>query len=536
LRMEQTDTIMCEDEELLCHLLWSNMRGFHDLRSTEAETFNNILDSFLPKQVLHWNCDESGWTFEFDDLVLSVTSSAIDPLQVFATSFSMPRKYIDPSRRSLRRILGTPLDSRSDMITFAMILLQLAEEAAMQIQDWKTGKIPEASSREAKSRGWNVNEVRNYNCIYENTKGVDISTLDESGNEILGSSIKQICDNIPDQYRILHVEPVFRADLVNRFRKRQRQMREELLTLSYAQLRRCVDVRAIKPGSYRDTRPELADEICKPRVTFHGTQRRLVSSIVRHGFIKPGEKAGTEAVEMRCGSSFGVGIYASPHAEFSLMYASMSDGSQQKTKPEDLPGMRLVVCAVLMGRALQVTREQTRRTTDIADPTAHSHVCPNGYEYIVFEAPQIIPCYVIHLDLGAEEARKTLLRASNEPSNWTKTAKTSNGSQGALLPGELEEIKQAKQAAASKWFLYGYGPAKGTSFVILEIGETSDDEEDYGDYQGQRQEIENEFQEWDDKGQSSSWFDEYQTSRTTFKGVKTHLMDDEEIQEVRERK
>ena len=34
-----------------------------------------------------------------------------------------------------------------------------------------------------------------------------------------------------------------------------------------------------------------------------------------------------------------------------------------------------------------------------------------------------------------------------------------------------------------KWFPNGYGSAKGTSFVIEEIGEVDEDEENYGEYQ-----------------------------------------------------
>jgi hypothetical protein len=86
--------------------------------------------------------------------------------------------------------------------------------------------------------------------------------------------------------------------------------------------------------------------------------------------MKPGDKAGDTAVKIVYGASFGVGIYSSPDSTFSLWYANMTSGSKQKTKVEDLPGLRLIVCAVLVGRALGVTREDTRRTTEIADGSA----------------------------------------------------------------------------------------------------------------------------------------------------------------------
>lgn len=209
------------------------------------------------------------------------------------------------------------------------------------------------------------------------------------------------------------------------------------------------------------------------------------------------------------------------------MYANMTSGSKQKTKVEDLPGLRLIVCAVLMGRALGVTREETRRTTEIADPSADSHVSPNQCEYIVFDSAQIIPCYVIHLDLGAEAAKKALQEAPDDPYSWTAPKLHPKLQTQELFPAEKEEIKQAKKAAAAKWFPYGFGPAKGTSFVIEEIGEADDDEEHYGEYQGQRQEVGSEFREWEENMDGTSWFDEYQKSRTTYKGQRSPGSDDD---------
>ncbi|TVY87770.1 hypothetical protein LAWI1_G006740 [Lachnellula willkommii] len=511
---------MSDDEDGLYHPPWvDNPRGFINLRSKEAEDFNLLLDSFLPPEVIDWNCEDAGWTFQFQDLVLIVNSSAIDPPQVLVTTSSMPRAYVDPLRRSLRQILEWPLDSRFDIIGFAVILLRLTEEVVMFTSDWKAErKLQESVSfDEGKEQGWNAKDIRDFNMLLENSKGLDLETVDESGNELLGSSIREICDKIPKEFRILHVEPVFRHDLVARFRERQKKMREELNTLSYHELRECVDIKVIKPGSYQDNRQDLAKELCNPKVSFHGTSRLLVSSVVRYGFIKPGDRAGGLVIGIRWGASFGVGIYSSPSASFSLFYANMSEGSQQKTRVEDLPGLRLIVCAVLMGRALEVTRDATRRTTSIADQTAQSHVSPDGNEYVVFDASQIIPCYVIHLDLGAEAAKKALLEASNDPSKWKPTKIHPRlEAQKPLLPAEKEALKQAKKAAASKWFPYGYGPATGTSFVIEEIGEYSDDEEDYGEYQEQRQEVGSEIQESHTKTkEGESWFDEYQRVRKT---------------------
>jgi len=41
-------------------------------------------------------------------------------------------------------------------------------------------------------------------------------------------------------------------------------------------------------------------------------------------------------------------------------------------------------------------------------------------------------------------------------------------------------------AKAQKYFPYGYGAASGSKFVVEEVGEVSEDEEDYGVYQKDR--------------------------------------------------
>ena len=57
-----------------------------------------------------------------------------------------------------------------------------------------------------------------------------------------------------------------------------------------------------------------------------------------------------------------------------------------------------------------------------------------------------------------------------------------------LYAGDKERLKQERSAQASKFFAYGFGPVSGKNIVIEEVGEVSDDEEDYGDYQAMRME------------------------------------------------
>lgn len=78
-----------DGEDFLYYPTWLlNSRGFIDFRSTEAADFNEILNCFLPEQVNQWDCDGTGWTFEFEDLVMSVNNSATDPVEVLATTVS----------------------------------------------------------------------------------------------------------------------------------------------------------------------------------------------------------------------------------------------------------------------------------------------------------------------------------------------------------------------------------------------------------------------------------------------------------------
>jgi hypothetical protein len=74
------------------------------------------------------------------------------------------------------------------------------------------------------------------------------------------------------------------------------------------------------------------------------------------------------------------------------MYASApTPNGPGKTAQEDLPRLKVIVCATLMGQSLDVTRKLTYRTRDVAPPGAHSHIANNHLEWIVFDPAQILP-------------------------------------------------------------------------------------------------------------------------------------------------
>jgi hypothetical protein len=506
-----------------------NRNRYVDLRSKEAEFFNLLLDCHISDRVVQWDCYEHiGWVFELEDVVLDVENASEDTVMVRVTSGLMPRIYIDALRQELRQIVSTALASGGGILDFAITLLQLVETAVISVHEWRNRGKRKAGEQLI---GWNVNSASKRD-IFDNPLGLDLASVDDSAYHLLGKSVKQLCEDLEDdEIRILHVENVLRTDLVQRFRKRQKRMLEQLMGCTYRQLRKCVAHDIIPHGSSMDNRDDLARELCRPRAAYHGTNRWNVSSIVRWGLALPGQKAGHRVIGVVYGSSFGRGIYSSPNAEYALSYSEWSEERScwGKTRPEYLPGLRLIICAVLMGRPLQVTREATRCTTEIANQTANSHVSPNMLEYIVFDPAQIIPCYVVHLDFGLEAAREWLKRAPPDQDAYKKRKRHPKLLQQDLYPGEVEASKQAKKAAASKWFPYGYGPATGTSFVIEEIGAVSDDEENYGEYQGQRQEVGDEVRAWEtETAKAGNWFDEYQKSRKEEEKIKKARGDDDE--------
>jgi hypothetical protein len=47
-------------------------------------------------------------------------------------------------------------------------------------------------------------------------------------------------------------------------------------------------------------------------------------------------------------------------------------------------------------------------------------------------------------------------------------------------PGDAQRQKRALLAKAQKHFPYGFGATSGSNFVVLDVGEVSEDEEEYG--------------------------------------------------------
>ncbi|KAG6841036.1 hypothetical protein C0991_002498 [Blastosporella zonata] len=236
---------------------------------------------------------------------------------------------------------------------------------------------------------------------------------------------------LPSTTKLLHAEVVLRKDLRARF----------------LNMRKRIQQTATRHISDRRKKDAAWDEFGKEEIVFHGTPRHNVGSIVRSGFVVPGERTVQgEEVEVRCGSTWGK-----------------------------------IVCAVIMGRR-RVLGAKHRRVAAIEEDF-DSHVSPSKYEYIVFNSAQILPLYVLHL--GESKHR-------SNPDNL------------ALRPSSMP-FEGNLTAYARKHLPDGFGAASGHRFLVLEIAPIDDDEELWGDYQHVDSHDEGEFQgeRW------SYWVDYY---------------------------
>ena len=171
-----------------------------------------------------------------------------------------------------------------------------------------------------------------------------------------------------------------------------------------------------------------------------------------------------------------------------------TDFRQTPTKVTEFASLKLIVCATMMGRCRFMTREDGWRSQNRPFPGAHSHAANDLLEYVVFDNAQIIPCYVIHLDLGRDAARyitSLSMDSNGYMSKYRELSRKEKYAQKKLKlsvvePEERKQQRQALFAKAAKYFPYGYGSASGSKFVVEDVVQVSEDEEDYGKYQKER--------------------------------------------------
>ncbi|KAK6855420.1 hypothetical protein PG990_008284 [Apiospora arundinis] len=386
-------------------------------------------------------------------------------------------------------------DAGSGIYEPTMVVLSMVKETIAHIAEYRR-KVEERTPLKQNHKDQQPQKSRHttYDTQPQLKQVANITQINRGTSfELLGKTAADIICKIPSQFRVLHVEEVLRQDLVEAFRRRQEDLRQDLLGRSAKYL-----CRFVPPQVARKNRAEdMVEHIVKPHQTWHGTQRQFVPSIVRHGFLKPGARNPTTKTEhgVRCGSTYGRGIYSSPDPAFSLSY---SNWNCEATTPDQYFGLKLIICATLMGRTSSVFREDNwREKSQTHSSEVDSYVANQNLEYIVFSPAQIVPVYVVHLDWGEHNAAH-FANLSADPTQWTRAAppkthkRLLRDQQEDIWPDEARRAKQAIMARAAKWFPYGYGPATNGKFVVEEVGEVDDDEEEYGDYQALRGEGEGE--------------------------------------------
>ncbi|CCF34379.1 hypothetical protein CH063_06390 [Colletotrichum higginsianum] len=433
--------------------------------------------------------------FTHQELILQVTAGPHYPVTApffDLINLTLSRKDMDGLRATLRCVIEEAAEtncvekwldrenSTYGIFEATMVVLKMAQEADALVKAVRSRANQKADEKE---------RIIPHSDPYQK-KAAQAITTNEMALKYLGKSAREICDTIPPDYRVLHAEYVIRRDLAARFDACRARLRKKLLRHHESLPSCCANHTRLE---------DKVEHLLRPRMTFHGTQRHLVPSIVRHGFLKPGSRVpkgggggggggGNDVHKVRCGSTYGCGIYSSPSAEFSLSY---SNSRARPTSPTEYFGLKLIVCATIMGRAREMFRQDDWRTQSQPYKDADSHVANRELEYIVFDPAQIIPIYVLHLDWGADNA-KYFEHLPMNPSQWKPRVSAANNMINAnegldsAYAGERQRAKQAVFAKAAKYFPYGYGPATGGRFVVEEVGEVSEDEEDYGAYQAMR--------------------------------------------------
>jgi hypothetical protein len=214
--------------------------------------------------------------------------------------------------------------------------------------------LPSAAETVTEGHDWNAREAQSWSTVISNPLGVSLNSVRDSAQYILGMNPAQICENLPAAWRVLYMESVLRGGLVSRFFDRREKLYQDLRKPSRERLVQQFPP-IFKNQIFLASRPYLADLIenmTQPRLTFHGTPRHNVSSIVSHGFLMPGTKIekGVVASPMS-GTVFDRGIYSSQESFYALSFAQA--GGRPVTASEIPECVSLFVLLSWVGRSRQ---------------------------------------------------------------------------------------------------------------------------------------------------------------------------------------
>lgn len=439
--------------------------------------------------------------FAYDEVILEIHAGSSYPVKSITFTvhnLSLPRAVIDKLRKELRELVSKAEETNNienwrkrhdnafGIFEPVMVVLQAVHKTITHLENYSNQEMGASNPGEEEERP----DKHLWFLSNDAKRPVDVQdpiSANEMAYRLLGLTPRQIAAKIHPSFRVLHLEQVLRTDLAGNLDIFRNRLRHTLSRLPTDQLRSFVPVELRTPRA-----ADMVEHLVKPRVTFHGTPRQNVPGIVRHGFLGPESFDPTtgEELPVRCGSTYGRGTYSSPDANFALSY---SGSKARRTSTSEFFGLKLIVCATIMGRSRQMYRANGWRNRKQAFEGADSHIANEGYEYVVFDAAQIIPVYVIHLDWGADNA-EYFDDVPDDPREWAKRVNSrerlerrqKQEAARAMCPGDKQRAREAVFAKAAKYFPYGYGPATGKKFMVEEVGEASEDEEEYGDYQALR--------------------------------------------------
>lgn len=202
---------------------------------------------------------------------------------------------------------------------------------------------------------------------------------------------------------------------------------------------------------------------------FHGTRAHNVSSIVTAGLVVPG----SHGVEVANGSAYGVGIYLSSSAEYSVGF-SAGEG-------------RLLVCAALPGRCTSGT---SKRHSDC--------IHPNDIFYVFGNPAQVLPVYCIHFDHSLHHGKLYTAATASGSVVRVMGEALSHGSTTLALTKQEPQLSEKNNAA----FYLGAG------YEVLEKAPYDDDDETslmYGE--DVKEFLSNDYEGDDDGSYQQSRFD-----------------------------
>lgn len=377
--------------------IWSE-EDLVELEFIRAKEIDAFVDQAILPETQRYNSDlHNGFTFEYPEMILDITTGKhypVEPPGFEVTNNTLPRLVIHGLREELRQII---VDDRKPSILdewnhraerdslepvgFLLTALRLVTATISRLQDFRA---------EAKywrnSGGLPSSLLSSYAKALDNDTGNQDSILD-----LLGKTPEHICALVPSEFKVLHIEKVIRRDLARDFHSQTLRIHDQLNEFSATHLRKNI------PVNHRfrlKSKEAMVDHLLQPHLTFHGTQRHVIPSIVRNGFLLPGDLNPLSNTEhgIRCGNTYGRGIYSSPSAHFALSY---SDNEATATDISQYDGLKLIACATIMGVAAHVSSADNFRGRDHPVEGATSHVGYGEMEYIVFNRAQILPCKYI---------------------------------------------------------------------------------------------------------------------------------------------